>query len=635
MKFGRLYLSILFVAHSLVAGGQQAIIDSLEVALTATDSSAARVDLLCQLSDRYLAYLPEKAKQYAEDAFDLSQKIGYPKGETLALNRLGEYEFRQSNYARAVQIITRSLQLAEQQNDSTLMEYAYRVIGNINTAGLKRYDTALRYHLKALDIQKRRNTRDRIASSCGSISWIYAMTNKNLDEGHRLADWGIHLADSLQHQQFLAYNLNSKGLLFKQQGELDSSLYYLRQSSLSATEVNDRTVIAYNESIMGEVFLEKGNHGEALQTLQSALARSLVVKNREITKNTYLSLAQLYEDTGDYQKAYQYRVAHEELKDELLSVEIAEKATLTELEFLREKQLARIQELQDLNAQEKQEKLILGIFFVAAAGLMITIIFLAFKISIERRSANELLQAKNNEIANQNKMLQDANESKDKILSIIGHDLRGPVVRLQAILELVSKNLINEEEFRQHLPKVTKQAAGISNTLENLLLWSRTPGLKGEPAHLNLKTVIDGSVALLEPLAAEKNIAINSDVPAALNVHANENDLSVVFRNLINNAIKFTPEDGNIHINASSTDGRVSISIEDTGIGMTPDQKSRLFATNDKHRKEGTQGETGTGLGLILTKDVIDHYQGSIEVESEPDKGTRFTINLPLNSPRS
>ncbi|MGE0772497.1 MAG: ATP-binding protein [Cyclobacteriaceae bacterium] len=631
MKTRILGLITFSLVLSLTVSGQQKVIDSLELILSGLDSTHTRIEVLCELSDRYLAYQPEKAKKYAEEALRLSEQLQYLRGKTLALNRLGEYDFRQSNYARAIQKITESLRLAEQQNDSVTMEYAYRVLGNINTAGLKRYDTALRYHLKALEIQMAKGAVSRIASSCGSISWIYAMAKRDLAEGHRFADWGIRLADSLHHSQFLAYNYNSKGLLFQSEEKFDSALFYLKRSNTIAEDAKDRTVIAYNSSIMGEILVDQGNYDDALEVLEDAMTLSEEVNFREITKSTHLHLAKAYEGLGDFRKAYRHRVAYEQLNDELLSVEIAEKATLAQLEFLREKQLARIQELQEINAKEKQEKLVLVLFFLIAAAFLITILVLAFKISRDRRAANELLQEKNKEIAKHNALLQEANESKDKILSIIGHDLRAPVGRLRGMLDLLAKNIIDETDFKLHLPKIARQAAGINDTLENLLLWSRTPGLKGKSERLNLKSLIEDCLQLLESSAAEKNIVVERDISDSIYLQANRNELSLVFRNLINNAIKFTNDNGKIFISAFQQEGNISISIRDTGIGMSPDQKARLFDMANKHKKEGTQGEMGTGLGLILTKDVIDHFHGTLDVDSEVNKGTCFTITLAAN----
>lgn len=158
--------------------GQQTIFDSLELKLKGSSSDLERVDLLNELSNRYLAYQPQQSKALAEEALAIAKTIGYKRGEAVALNRIGEYEFRQSNYARAVEFTTESLRLAEQLKDSSIMAMAYRVLGNTNTFGFKRFGQALQYQQKAFDIYKKLKDKRNIASFCGNITWIYGQLAK-------------------------------------------------------------------------------------------------------------------------------------------------------------------------------------------------------------------------------------------------------------------------------------------------------------------------------------------------------------------------------------------------------------------------------------------------------------------------
>ena len=284
MQKASAFIIILFSAQ--LAYTQPGSIDSLETVLNSSQNDSSRVLILNDLSFKYLAYQPKQAKQYAEEALRLSKTLHYQDGEIVALNRLGENEFRQSNYALAVDYITQSLKLAEQLADSTRMAMAYRVLGNIYTFGFKQYDIALQYQLSALDIYEKKKDKRNMASFYGNITWIYASLNQNLEEAHRLANKGVHLADSLGDKQLLSYNYNSKGLIFMQEGKLDSALKYLDLSIRVAAEINDNAVIAYDKSIMGNVYLLQRNFKKAIDLFDASSIESQKINQREVLKES-------------------------------------------------------------------------------------------------------------------------------------------------------------------------------------------------------------------------------------------------------------------------------------------------------------------------------------------------------------
>src|SRR6187551_2286739 len=178
-------IAYFFLLTSLTAIGQDSAIDSLKILLGTSRKDSGRVEILNELAFKYLAYQPKLAKKNAEDALSLAKELNFVSGEIKALHRLGEYEFRQSNYARSVEYTSRSLKLAEHVKDSLAMAHAYRTIGNSYTFGFKQYDLALEYQLKAFEIFKHKKDKRSIASFCGNITWIYAITNKKLKEAHK------------------------------------------------------------------------------------------------------------------------------------------------------------------------------------------------------------------------------------------------------------------------------------------------------------------------------------------------------------------------------------------------------------------------------------------------------------------
>ena len=178
-----------------------------------------------------------------------------------------------------------------------------------------------------------------------------------------------------------------------------------------------------------------------------------------------------------------------------------------------------------------------------------------------------------------------------------------------------------------------KKSAEIShNLLQNLLLWSRsqTGRIEFTPQKLNLFNIVQGNTNLLKASAERKQIGINSNIPEDISVLADEDMLNTIIRNLFTNALKFTNRGGKIDIAAYKQNGLIEIMISDTGVGMSNSEREGLFKLDATHSSVGTDNEAGTGLGLILCKEFVEKNGGTIKVESELGKGSRFIFSLPI-----
>ena len=623
-------LIVILFFTQLLAYAQPGSIDSLERVLNSSQNDTSRVLILNDLSFKYLAYQPKQAKQYAEEALALSKNLHYLYGEIVALNRLGENEFRQSNYAIAVDYVTQSLKLAEQLADSACMAMAYRVLGNIYTFGFKQYDVALQYQLNALYIYEKKKDKRNMASFYGNITWIYASLNQNLEEAHRLANKGVHLADSLGDNQLLSYNYNSKGLIFMQEGKLDSALKYLDLSIRVAKEINDNAVIAYDKSIMGNVYLLQRNFKKAIELFDASSIESQKINQREVLKESYQGLAKAYDGLGNYPKAYKNYILYTQLKDSLVNWATTQKTLITKMKFEEEKRDEKINKLELANRQAQQEQMVFGILAAVIFISMVSVLILVVRNNRQRKETTRLLKEKNTEIAAQNKKLQEVNDIKDKFFSIISHDLRSPLSSLKGLLGLVIRNEISENEFKSFAAKLHHLVVGTNETLENLLQWSHSQmvGWTYAPAIIKLQPLIEKCTVLFSEAAKIKSIKLTNEVSDTELVFAEVNQIELIIRNLIHNALKFTSEGGSIRITANRSTDFVEVCVVDTGMGMSNEQVSHLFQQTETHTTRGTQGERGTGLGLLLCKEMVNNNGGKISVTSEVGKGTTFHVFL-------
>lgn len=247
-----------------------------------------------------------------------------------------------------------------------------------------------------------------------------------------------------------------------------------------------------------------------------------------------------------------------------------------------------------------------------------------------------LLEEKNLELSRKNAQLEELNASKDKFFSIIAHDLKNPMSSFLAFANLL-ENI--EQSNLQEVPTLAHQfrtsAENLFALLENLLTWSRLQRgmLDRFPQSAPFDLLLTRSISPLEPTLEQKQITLTHAVPTGLSVYTDINMLVTVLRNLIANAIKFTPAGGRIEVQAEPAGDMLRIAVADTGIGIPADKLDELFRIEAKMQRAGTAGEKGTGLGLILCKEFIEKNGGAIWVESQVGQGSTFFFTAPQHAP--
>ena len=263
------------------------------------------------------------------------------------------------------------------------------------------------------------------------------------------------------------------------------------------------------------------------------------------------------------------------------------------------------------------------------------------KAHIELKKSKDTILEQNKELSNlvnqlskSNEELNKLNASKDKYFSIIAHDLKGPVGNLNSFLNFMTdqSDKISKEEFQKDLILLQSSSKKIKDLLENLLTWSRSQrgDIQYNPDNFDLQRLIQSNMLLFESSVNNKKISLLNKVQSGIAGYFDYEMIKTVFRNLISNAIKYTNTNGSITISSREVDTFIEITIEDTGTGMNYSMSQNLFRIDVKHfSTDGTNGEKGTGLGLILCKEFIDKHGGKIWVESEEGKGSKFKFTIP------
>lgn len=264
---------------------------------------------------------------------------------------------------------------------------------------------------------------------------------------------------------------------------------------------------------------------------------------------------------------------------------------------------------------------------------IIKLIAIDTDISMLKAAENEISKQKD-ELEKNRDNLKTLNATKDKFFSIIAHDLKNPFHSIMGFSDLLTRSYdtIEESRKKEFMQLIKDSSTSAYNLLENLLDWSRTQtnSIKFTPANINISQILHDNIQMLSVVAQNKEIEIKHNIVENLVSFADANMINTVVRNLMTNALKFTPKGGEITISASSPDKKsVLVSIKDNGVGMDEKIKNRLFKIDEFHNSTGTSGETGTGLGLIICNEFVSRHEGKITVESEPGKGSTFSFTLP------
>jgi two-component system, sensor histidine kinase and response regulator len=475
---------------------------------------------------------------------------------------------------------------------------------------------------------------------------MYFSVMKMRDSALLYIDKGLRIYE--RHSDMLNTSIlyGRKARILYNQGSYSESLGLTLRSIVMDSLVGNSRALGISYYLAGQNLYKLQKTDSAARLLTKAIPYSERVSNYSVLINVHDLLAEIDLKKNNLAEAVSHLKQVSQLKDSVYNTQKNAQLQATESLYEIESKEETISSLERENALQhmevKNQRMIMTLLVIGII-LLVALILVLLRVRTLQARATKILSEKNGaieqqkeEIEAQAENLQRLNDLKTKLFSVISHDLRGPIATLHALLELLTNQQMTPEEFMALSHKVKGNINVTQRTLENLLNWSlsQMEGLKTERRNVSIGPLLEDSCKLLEELADRKAVSLICDADPRCIVICDPDQVQLILRNLIHNAIKFSKQHGTVLITALATATECRVTVKDFGIGMTGSELETVQGSTHHFTKDGTLQEKGTGLGLLLCQEFIKRNEGKFSIISKQGEGTEVSFSLPLASPQ-
>lgn len=545
----------------------------------------------------------------------------------LSLDETGTILDMQGNYNKALDYYEQARQMREDQKDTASLANSYNNLGilysNLSDFPKARsfYEKSLAMSTQAGDMRAQANARNNIA-----ITYYY---EKNYRAALTHYEAALKIRKEINLVLPLVESYHNIADVYLELNEVEKSLEYYKLSKVLLDSVPSAFLQVYNLYGLASVYHRQGDFTQsllyAMRSLDQAKKLSLLREQNTII----LLVSENYKSLKQYEKALAYYELYKQTADSLFNLDKTKAIANLEAKATLEKRESELLQQQKLSQRQR-----VMLFALAGAALLAFITAVVYNRSRNReKKIRHRLEEQNAEIISQAKELKSTNENKDKLLAIIGHDLRNPIASLKGLLALANAGRLTEAEFASITKNLTYTVDQLYLLVNHLLEWAnhQLSGIKSHPQELALHGIAQETMNLLLVIAVKKNIELTNKIPEALTAWGDTNMVKVIIRNLTSNALKYTPAGGRVTIAGTSQDNLAHFFVEDNGIGMDEATLQSLFKSGNS--RLGTAGEKGTGLGLKMCAEFAAQMGGTLTVTSTVGSGSKFTCSLPARKP--
>ena len=564
-------------------------------------------------------------------------------------NSIGLNEIKRGNYSKGLQYSLLALKEFEKRNLKNELRLAYQCLAKAYYS-INNIDKAIEYYSKTLEIERQINNSDGSIEALKTLAELFSIKKehrKAIDYYEKVLRYIPIDNDSLRGE--ILPKLGGEYLQFN---DFDKSLDYLIEGLRLNRSLDNQHGVLVSLNNLGSLNLQRNflKYAE-IQLLEAKDLAEITNDKEEQLKNFGLMKA-LDSTNRRFDRAFVWQREYYQLQDQINNaskktyVEQPDETNLIDnviSEDYIDNSLKSEQLAESTNSQKEFDRL--RIIFYALLGAIAILSTFLILIYLKRNSRlqytreleekNKRIEIQNEAILEQTKHLEDINKVKDKLFSIVSHDLKDSLTSIKGFIDLLKDGSLTQEEFKTLIPELSENANNASLLLFNLLNWSKSQmqSLEPSPSLFDLQEVFEDKINLLEQKLEKKGIILRDKTLRDF-VYADKSMVEIIIQNLLTNAIKFSKEGDTITIANHISNGKSIISISDTGVGISKENQQKLFK-NTSFTTIGTQNEKGTGLGLTICKELVELNLGKIWVESDLNVGTTFYVELPKSNPQN
>ncbi len=581
----------------------------------------------------YMQSMYAAALMYFNDALKAAERIGDNYRMGRAQFYIGSIHNDQGEFTAALKNYLAALKLYEQCGDQDGIGMTLTNIASLY-AQLNDTAKALEYIDRSLKIKPGQGSNQSYLANRSNIAYTYSMLGYDSMALKTYKD-GLHAADSLGDKYWKTIFIANLAEAYYAAGDNKNALVMYGLMLMGNEKLHDVNITASARLGMGRIMIQQGRTAEGMKHMLDAFGLVKQYGMKRLVMDVAHELSDAYEKTGDYKHAYEYNKIWHAYKDSIFNEDNSRK--LHQLQYdaeLEKKQLQidRLSKTKEAQAAKAEKQNVIQLSLLIGMGMLITMIVLMYRGRRAQKQNNIELLERKEKIKAQAAKLEELNRFKDRIFSVLSHDLRGPMNSITTALKMFHREEISAEEYDLLKPEINKQLAALNLLLDNVLTWARDNIYDLKPAMpsvTDLHRIAEQNTTALTDAAVRKSITLTSSVAPGTTALCDDGQMNIVVRNLLANAIKFTPEGGAITLHSEVSGDRLLLSVTDTGVGMSAHQLENLFSPSIGRSTFGTDGEKGLGLGLLLCSEFVKANNGTIMAASTPGKGTTFTISLP------
>ncbi len=573
------------------------------------------------------------ALQYFQQALEGYENENNLPKQIKVINSIGVLYGKTSYYDKALSYFQQALSKSNELKDTTQICIAITNIGLVYQV-LQEYKLALENFEKVYTFSEKLNLKVFIAHALNDIAHIY-LEMKEYSKALEYQLKSLEVTKQINNRRNIAVSTYGLGNIYIKLKKYDKALEYLFDAYSISKDFEDKFLNSDILCNIASTYLLKKNYILAKQYLDNSLLLANDAQSRETLRDIYELYSTYYSEVNNPSKALEYYKRFKETNDSIFSTESRDKITELQIKFeIQEKDkeneiLRQKTEIQKLDIQK--QVYLRNTFLYIAIIFVLLVIFIFYRYGMKQR-ANKMLTSKNEFINKQKNELEEVYKTKDKLFAVITHDLKNPfntIVTLSSFLESNYYSLEDNHKFKG-IQSIKRSIANVYELLENLTDWLNSKGntIKLSKTNFDISSTINSVIKIYKLQAEQKFIDLHVNIESNIFVFADERMTKTVLRNLLDNAIKFTPVQGSIEININEKEDKLIVGVSDSGVGISEEDKPKLFNLESTFTTEGTQYEVGGGLGLILSKEFVEKNEGEIWFESELGKGSTFYFSI-------